>query len=211
MARDTKCGYGHEEEDPPVKQSMNYVCEALILLAAVVMVCPVRGAEPAVTRSTVEYTVPQITLIRADGKSVSLPGELDDGRPVVMNFVFTSCTTICPLLSQTFERLQAKLGADRDKVHIVSISIDPEQDTPARLLEYARRYSAGPEWDHYTGTTQAVLKAERAFNAYRGDKMNHTPLTLLRLEPGKPWIRFDGFVSAGELAREIRSGVIASK
>jgi len=194
-----------------VKSRLRYVSEFLMLVAAGVMAGSVRGSEPAVIRSNVQYAVPQITLVRQDGKSVFLPKELDDGRPVVMNFVFTTCGTICPLLSQTFERLQSKLGADRDRVHIVSITIDPEEDTPQRLTEYAKRYNAGPGWQHYTGTLKAIVATERAFNVYRGDKMSHTPVTLLRLAPGRPWVRFDGFVTADELAREIRSEVAAAK
>ncbi len=150
-------------------------------------------------RSFANYVVPDITLVRADGKSVSLPEELNDGRPVVMSFIFTTCTTICPLSSQTFERLQSLLGKDRSRVHMVSISIDPEEDTPARLAEYAKKYKAGPYWTFYTGTVQASLAAQRAFGAYRGDKMDHTPLTLIRSAPGKPWVRIDGFATPEEL------------
>ncbi len=190
---------------------MDYLKKALMVIAALALALPVVGAEPSVTRSTVEYTIPPVTLVRSDGKSISLPDELNDGRPVVMNFVFTTCTTICPLLSQTFERLQSKLGAERNKVHIVSISIDPEEDTPERLTEYAKRYNAGPEWQHYTGTVQAVVATERAFNVYRGDKMGHTPVTLLRPAPGKPWVRFDGFVTPDDLVREIKGEAFAAK
>ena len=183
----------------------------LALAAAPGIVRSAKGAEPGATRSIAEYTVPQVTLVRADGKSVSLPDELNDGRPVVMNFIFTTCTSICPLLSQTLAQLQDKLGADRDRVHIVSITIDPEEDTPARLTEYAQRYHAGTEWQHYTGSVQAIETTARAFNAFRGDKMSHTPLTLLRVAPGKPWVRFDGFATADDLLRELPGSVLASK
>jgi protein SCO1/2 len=155
------------------------------------------------TRSTAEYTVPGVSLIRDDGKTVSLPAELDDGRPVVLNFVFTTCTTICPVMSQTFAQLQDVLGDERDRVHMISISIDPEQDTPARLADYARKFHAGPQWRHYTGTSQASIAVQRAFDAYRGDKMDHTPVTFLRAAPGRRWVRVDGFASASELAREL--------
>ncbi len=190
---------------------MKCVAMVLILLAAGVMTIPVKSAEPAVTRSTAEYKIPELNLVRQDGKSVSLPEELNDGRPVVMNFIFTTCGSICPLLSQTLERVQAKLGSDRERVHLVSISIDPEEDTPPRLIEYAKRYNAGPGWQHYTGTLENIIATERAFSVYRGDKMSHTPVTLLRLAPDKPWIRFDGFVTADEIVREIRSEVASAK
>ncbi len=186
---------------------------AATILVATVFVAMTAGigAASGVTRSVAEYKVPQVKLVRDDGKSVSLPEELNDGRPVVMSFIFTSCTTICPLLTETLARFQEELGADRDRVHIVSISIDPEEDTPARLAAYARRYQAGREWRHYTGTTQAIIATARAFDVYRGDKMGHTPVTLVRPSPGKPWIRFDGFASAADLLREIRSETAISK
>jgi protein SCO1/2 len=194
-----------------VKRTGSQIAMILALAAGPGFVGSATGAEQGATRSIAEYTVPQVMLVRADGKSVSLPDELNDGRPVVMNFIFTTCTSICPLLSQTLAQLQDKLGADRDRVHIVSITIDPEEDTPARLTEYAQRYHAGPEWQHYTGSVQAIETTARAFNAYRGDKMSHTPLTLLRVAPGKPWVRFDGFATAEDLLGELPGSVLASK
>ena len=168
------------------------------------------GTMKRATRSTADYTLPKVNLVRDDGKTVSLPDEIDDGRPVVLNFIFTTCSTICPVTSQIFSQLQAKLGNERDKVHMVSISVDPEQDTPARLAAYAHKFKAGPQWRHYTGTTQASIAAQRAFDAYRGDKMNHTPVTFLRAAPGRPWVRIDGFASSEELAAELRS-LVASR
>ena len=160
---------------------------------------------PAATviRSTANYSVPPIKLVRDDGKSVSLADELNDGRPVVLNFIYTTCSGICPLASHIFSQLQHKLGADRDGVHLVSISIDPEEDTPARLRDYASRYLAGPSWQHYTGTMAASIAAQRVFEVYRGDKMGHTPVTLIRVAPGAPWVRFDGFATADMLLQEL--------
>jgi protein SCO1/2 len=149
-----------------------------------------------------DYTVPDLWLVRDDGQRVSLPKELDDGRPVVLNFIYTTCPGVCPIMSAVFTQFQDKLGAERTKVHMVSISIDPEQDTPGRLRDYARRFSAGPQWQHYTGTVAASVAVQKAFAAYRGDKMNHDPLTLMRPAPGQPWVRIDGFASALDLLTE---------
>ena len=99
----------------------------------------------------------------------------------------------------TLGEFDRKLGDERRHVHLMSISIDPEQDTPARLREYARRFGAGPEWQHYTGSAKASVTAQQAFGAYRGDKMSHTPLTLLRAAPGDPWTRIEGFVTPDAL------------
>ena len=162
------------------------------------------------TLSTVDYVAPDVRLVRDDGQTVSLRSELDDGRPVIMNFIFTTCTSICPLSSQTFAEFARRLGAEPDKVHLVSISVDPEQDTPERLREYAKRFDAGSEWQHYTGTLAASLAAQRAFDVYRGDKMSHTPVTFLRAAPGAPWHRIDGFATPDDLLREFRT-LIAAK
>ncbi len=156
-------------------------------------------------RSEVDYRTPDLSLVRDDGKRVSLQGELDDGRPVVMNFIYTDCTTICPLSSQVFTQFQAARGAERGHVHFVSISIDPERDTPARLRAYAAKFQAAGEWNHYTGSTAASVAAQRAYDVYHGDKMSHTPVTLMRPAPGKPWVRLDGFATAQDLLAEYRS------
>ncbi|HET8725563.1 MAG TPA: SCO family protein [Anaeromyxobacteraceae bacterium] len=174
---------------------------------------PCHAAPPALkraVRSTGAYAIPTVELVREDGRKVAFPAELDDGRPVVLDFIFTTCTTICPVSSRIFEQLQDRLGARRDGVHLVSISIDPEQDTPARLREYAKRFHAGPEWDHYTGTVEASVALQRAFDAYRGDKMSHVPVTFLRAAPGRPWVRIDGFASSTELEGELR-GLLAAR
>jgi len=190
---------------------------ALLVLAALGPLATARadaGSEPgssarAPTRSLREYAVPAVRLVREDGKAVSLPEEMNDGRPILLNFIFTTCTSICPLLSSTFAQFERRLGADAGKVHLMSISIDPEHDTPARLSEYARKFHAGPEWQHYTGTLDASVAAQQAFDVYRGSKMSHSVVTLMRAAPGKPWLRIEGFVSPDDLVRDYRQLVAA--
>jgi protein SCO1/2 len=162
------------------------------------------------TRSTVDVKLPAVELVRDDGKTVSLPQELDDGRPVVLNFVFTSCASICPAMTRILAQLQDRLGPERANVRMASISIDPEQDTPERLTAYAREVHAGPQWRFYTGTAEASVAVQRAMGTFRGDKMDHTPVTFLRASPGSRWVRIDGFASADELARELQ-GLVASR
>lgn len=161
------------------------------------------GELPGIARSVGNYVIPALKVVRDDGKQVALADELDDGRPVVLNFIYTTCSGICPLASHVFSELQHSLGSERDRVHLVSISIDPEEDTPPRLRAYARQFSAGPGWQHYTGTVAASIAVQRAFDVYRGDKMGHTPVTFLRTAPGSPWVRFDGFATADMLLKEL--------
>jgi protein SCO1/2 len=156
-------------------------------------------------RAEEKLSLPAVTLVREDGKRVEFPKDMDDGRPVVLNFIYTTCTAICPMLSQTFAEFQKKLGPEASRVRMVSVSIDPEQDTPKRLAEYAKRYGAGPQWTHYTGTVEASVKVQKAFKAYYGDKMNHKPVVFMRAAPGRPWVRLDGFTTPDDLVAEYRN------
>jgi len=157
---------------------------------------------PGYDRQVVEYRVPTTTLLRSDGAKAQFPQALDDGRPVLLNFIYTTCTAICPILSHNFAEFQRALGAESEGVHMVSITIDPEEDTPKRLSEYARRFEAGKQWNFYTGTLASSVSLQKAFQVYFGDKMHHRPVTFLRAAPGEPWVRLDGFTSPENLVAE---------
>jgi protein SCO1 len=158
------------------------------------------------TRTTAAYRVPDVKLVDVNGTIVPLRARLEgETKPVILNFIYTTCGAICPVMSATFAQLQAELGAEREGVRMVSISIDPEQDTPAVLKAYARRFEAGSQWLMLTGSSADSVAVQRAFDAYRGDKMSHQPATFLRAAPGQPWVRLDGFASASEIVRELRS------
>ncbi len=185
-------------------------CLGLVAAAAASAWLPAQAHQhhevaPGLRRSTADYPLPEAMLVRDDGKRVPLAGELNDGRLVMLNFVFTTCTAICPVTSQVFAETQARLRGPLERVHMMSISIDPENDTPAQLREYAKRFGAGPQWQHYTGSSAASVAVQKAFATYRGDKMNHQPVTLLRAPGATRWVRLEGFVSPTQLAAEVRT------
>ena len=168
-------------------------------------------AKPAAgyARQLASYRLPELSLVRSDGGTVGLVGELDDGRPVVLNFIFTSCTAVCPVLTQSMAEFRRKLGADAAAVHLVSISIDPQYDTPARLRAYAVPFGADRAWTFLTGSSAASVSTQKAFQAYFGDKMHHRPMTFMRAAPAQPWLRLEGFVTPDELLKEYRRLVAA--
>jgi len=153
-------------------------------------------------RSEHAYDIPDLKLVDMDVKATSLLAELDAGKPVMVNFIFTTCTTICPVMTGIFAQVQGELGPEADNVRMISVSIDPEYDTPERLRDYAARFKAGPEWRFLTGDPANIVAVQRAFDVYRGNKMNHEPTTLLRRAAGEPWVRLDGIASAAEVAGE---------
>ena len=160
---------------------------------------------PGYARITQPYRAPAVALVRADGARVDFAADLDDGRPVVLSFIYTTCTTVCPVQTQVLARLQSKLGPESERVLFASVSIDPEQDTPSRLAAYARSHGAGPQWRFYTGSEESSITVQKAFGVYNGEKMSHVPVTFLRAAPGKPWVRLEGFVTPDELAHELQT------
>ena len=161
------------------------------------------GEQDGYVRTLASYAIPDVKLLDPNRARVSLRSQLDD-KPVILNFIFTSCGAICPVMSTTFSQVQKALGPERNAVRMVSISIDPDFDTPEALKIYARKYGAGPQWQMLTGSVDDSIAVQRAFKVYRGDKMGHTPATFLRARAGQPWVRLDGFASADDILREYR-------
>jgi protein SCO1 len=175
-------------------------------IASLVLAATMGGALAATTVPLVapEQTVDSagLRLQRADGAWVRLDDEINTDGPVVLNFVFTSCSAICPVQSRIFAELQGRAGP---RLRLVSISIDPLNDTPQRLRDYARGLRAGSGWRFYTGTPDTSAAAQRAFDIYRGNKMNHAPVTFVRARAGAPWQRVDGYASAAQLLAVLAS------
>ena len=161
---------------------------------------PAGDAAVRYTRTLATVEVPDVTLVGMDGAPVDLRAELALPGPLLVQFGFTSCSTVCPVLSGVISAAQGKLPALR----ILSISIDPVADTPERLRDHATRFRAGPRWHFLTGSPEAVLAVQRAFDVYRGDKMRHEPVLFLRAGPGATWVRLQGFPRLADLVAEVR-------
>ncbi len=160
------------------------------------------NAAPAYTRSESAYAMPDVVLVDADERPVKLRELMATRDPVMVNFIFTSCSTICPVMAHVFAEMPGVLGASGKQLRMVSISIDPEADTPLQLKAYAKSLKATERWKFLTGSNEDIKAVQLAFAAYRGNKMNHEPLTLMRPTAGMPWVRIDGFAAPDALARE---------
>lgn len=126
------------------------------------------------------------------------------GRSVALQFIFTRCQTICPLLSANFSEVGKALGDSLGReTALYSISVDPAHDSPAVLREWGDRFGRKPGWDLLTGSTHDVdslLKALRVATAVRED---HSPLVLVGADDGARWIRLHGLSSPSEIARQM--------
>jgi protein SCO1/2 len=164
------------------------------------------GAEdaPKYRRTVVRYEPPDVTLVNQDGARVKLSQVLSADKPVLLKFFFTTCTTICPVLSAGSSNMIKTLGEEARDVHVVSIAIDPDHDTPEVLQDYRKRFGAGPEWELLTGSKGDIERVRRAFDAYSVDKMAHRPLNFLRPAGGTSWVRIDGLIGSADLMAEYR-------
>jgi protein SCO1/2 len=181
------------------------VCLVVIFLAAFTGTLDWAWAgEKAYQRSVEQYVVPDVVLVNQHGAKVRLKDFLQTDKPVVLDFIFGTCTTICPILSAGYVNLQNKLGPDPREIRLVSISIDPEHDTPKVLKDYLKRYRAKQGWDFLTGSREDIDKVMMAFGAYVQDKMSHYPLTLIRSPQDGTWIRLFGLMSTVEFMNEVQ-------
>jgi protein SCO1 len=177
----------------------------LLAVVALASATAAWGGEGAGYRRTVaRYEVPEVTLVNQDDARVSLRRALDADKPVVLAFFFSTCTTVCPVLSAGFSTLEKALGEEAREVRLVSIAIDPDHDTPEVLSAYRKRFHAGPEWELLTGSREDIERVLRAFDAYGPNKMMHRPLTFLRAPGGDSWVRIDGLIGASDLMAEYR-------
>jgi protein SCO1/2 len=178
---------------------------SLLILAALPTLSRPASAEELKYKRTIEtYTMPDVTLVNQDGKRVKLKNLVNLDKPVVVDFIYGTCTTICPVLSAGYANLQRKLGPNSTNVQLVSISIDPENDTPKVMKEYLKRYQGKPGWDFLTGSRADIDAVMRAFDAYIPNKMYHYPLNLIRDPKSGKWVRIFGLTSTSEFMNEYK-------
>jgi protein SCO1/2 len=113
---------------------------------------------------------------------------------VVMDFVYTTCTTICPVLSAIFTQVQGKLGDQvGDDVVLVSMSVDPARDTPQRLRAYSSKHRAGDGWLWLTGAKPVVDEVLVGLGAYTTNFEDHPTMVLIGDGRTGEWKRLFGF------------------
>lgn len=156
-------------------------------------------------RKTVHpYILPDVPLVTAQGRGVRLLDVMAADGPLVMNFIFTSCTTTCPVMNQAMSGLPERLGTASSRLRLLSVSVDPRHDTPETLRAYAERYRTRAPWHFLTGQPGDIETVRTAFGHDARHLEQGEPLILLRPARGEPWLRIEGYASAEDLAREYR-------
>ncbi|HEX2254446.1 MAG TPA: SCO family protein [Thermoanaerobaculia bacterium] len=145
--------------------------------------------------------IPDVPVITQDGREVSFYSDLVEGRTVAMNFIFTTCTTICPPMGANFGRLQDELGErlGRD-VHLISVSVDPATDTPQRLKAWSEKFGAREGWTLVTGDVGQVEHLLKALQVFTPDVADHAPVALIGDDASGVWTRAYGLAGPKKLA-----------
>jgi protein SCO1/2 len=169
-------------------------------------------AAPAAAPATAKVVLRDAPLLDATGKRVRLAQDVIGNRIALVNFIYTTCTTVCPVSSASFQQLQQKLGPRLGKeVVLVSVTVDPLRDTPQRLREYAARYEAREGWAWLTGAKPDVDSVLKGLGAYSARFEDHPAMVLVGDARGGPWTRFFGFPSVDELMARIETIHLARK
>ena len=123
---------------------------------------PQSGEEHPLEGLKVFGSVPRFSLIERDGRPITLLDFKD--KVWIVNFIYTNCPDTCPIQSAQMRQIQDDFRNEKD-LQLVSVTVDPERDTPEVLSEYANRFSADPtHWFFLTGDKQAIYKfAESGF------------------------------------------------
>ena len=150
--------------------------------------------------SAAEVKVMDLALMDQQGLARKFQTDVIGDRMAVLNFVYTSCKTSCPMASAVFgqvqERLGARLGQD---VVLVSLSIDPVTDRPSRLLDAADLFHAKPGWSWLTGDKATVDRVLHGLGVYLSNIADHPTMVMIGDGKTGKWVRLLGFPSPDDI------------
>ena len=151
------------------------------------------AGEKTTGETNLKLRIPDTTVYDQQGRKLNFYRDLVKGKTVAINFIFTTCTAICPTLAATFRRVQQSLGERVGQdVQLISISVDPTTDVPERLKDFSVKFKAGPGWTFVTGGKQEIDGLLSALGGYVSNKNDHTPLILIGNDEASFWTRTYG-------------------
>jgi cytochrome oxidase Cu insertion factor (SCO1/SenC/PrrC family) len=163
-----------------------------------------KTARAGAGEADVAMTIPNTELVDQEGNRVHFYHDLVRGNVVAVNFIFTSCTTICPPLTANFAKLQQLLSDHAPpNFRLITVSVDPVNDTPQRLKAWGEKFGARPGWTFLTGKksdVDALLKALRVFTPVKED---HSPIVLVGNDETDEWTRIHGLAPPATLAQAV--------
>jgi protein SCO1/2 len=155
--------------------------------------------------------IPDAQLIDQDGKTVHLYRDLVKGRVAALSFVFTTCTTICPLVGANLGQLQRELGQSlREDIALISVSVDPATDTPQRMKAWGAQFGAQPGWSLLTGDKETVDQLLKVLGLFTADIQSHSPFLVLINDKTGDWTRVNAIETPPAKVAEILRKMVES-
>ena len=149
-----------------------------------------------------KLSIPDVVLLDQDGRKVRFYTDLIKGKVVIINFVFTSCKVVCPPLGANFARIQTALGERLGKdVHLISITRDPEMDTPAKLRTWGAKFGARPGWTLVTGEKAQIDEVLLALIGDIARKGEHSAIVLVGSDARGAWKQDYGLAAPARLLK----------
>lgn len=149
--------------------------------------------------------VADVPVTTQDDRRVHFHRALVKGRTVVVDFIYTSCTEICSPMTANLRQVQRLLApALADKVSFISITIDPQVDTPAVLKAFAGQFGIEGNWTFVTADAKSLAKLQKGFAVSMARKEDHTPLILIGNDRTGQWTRKLGIARPEVIAEAIR-------
>jgi len=198
-----------------VKRAITLMVPALAIVSTLMLLAvgprsywTMASGRPAAARkaNSLATHFPNVRLRTQSNETVRFYDDLVKGKVVLINFMFTSCTTLCPRSTENLVKIQQALGehAGRD-VFMVSISVDPQTDTPAVLKEYAERFHTKPGWTFVTGKSADIDLLQRQLGVVDNDdgKAQHTGMLIYGSDVNGSWGATPIMLSASSVARTV--------
>jgi protein SCO1/2 len=149
-----------------------------------------------------------LKLVDQNGRTVDLYNDVMKDHTVAIHSFFASCTGACPVMLQTIKSVQTRLGDRMDReVRLVSITVDPKNDTPAVLKATAKKLDAKKGWLFLTGTQEQVDAALRKVGQYTAVRENHKDLIMAGNDRTGLWKKIYAMAKPSSVGEAIESVV----
>jgi protein SCO1/2 len=151
----------------------------------------------------IQILLPDTEVLNHEGKLVHFYSDLVKDKVVLLSFFYTSCRYVCLRQGESLSKVQEQLGARLGKdMFLISISMDPQTDTPQKLKSWGKAFGARPGW---TLVSSKAPEIERLLKALTGNdpgqKEMHSSLVFLGNDRTGAWLTTDGLLDPGSLVK----------
>jgi cytochrome oxidase Cu insertion factor (SCO1/SenC/PrrC family) len=142
-----------------------------------------------------------IQVVNQAGETLDFYQDLLANKTVVINFIYSTCTSSCPLSLMVFKKVQKDLA--KQNIYLISITVDPVHDRPENLQVLSRKLQAASNWQFITGSKEHIDNLLKLFDVYAANKDEHSNGVVIANDSRRRWVRLYGFPQASEIESEV--------